>query len=454
MQPVQFGFADPSDAILQGIKTGAYMRQQEQQAAAQQAAQQAAMQRQMDLQRLASNPNATHADYAAVMTRYPDLAENLGKGFKVLEEGQQKNILGFQSRVYAAQLAGNDSLAVELLRERAKADPQQAQHYNVMADLIQKSPATARTISALGLAGAMGPEKFAETFTKLGTEQRAADLHGPAVDKAEADAAAAGSDAVIKAEQARVAPQTADADLAKKEADARAAQSDATIKAEEARVAPQAVLLDLEKKGWDIRKIQEDIAYQKQANRIAAMNAATSRESNALKRRELELKVQEAEQKLAGELREKVATAEAGAANIDNMLNTIERILANKSLDDVVGSLEGRMPAAVGSALDDEEADAIALIETLGSQAFLAQIPNIKGMGQLSNAEGEKLQSALQNLSRAQSEKQFRANLNEAARLLKKGRANIARSTGIPLPKPDTPAAPGSRPPLSSFEMR
>jgi GH24 family phage-related lysozyme (muramidase) len=60
------------------------------------------------------------------------------------------------------------------------------------------------------------------------------------------------------------------------------------------------------------------------------------------------------------------------------------------------------------------------MIDTLGSQAFLSQIPNIKGMGQLSNAEGEKLQAALQNFTRKQSEKQFRDNLAEANRLLTK----------------------------------
>lgn len=410
--PIVYDAGDPSAAILGGIKMGALTSQLQQQ----QQAQQAAMQQQMDLRTLAANPNAGHADYAALMTKYPALAENLGKAFKVMDEGQQKNVLDFQSRVYAAQLSGNGDLAAQMLDDRAKADPEQAQHYKTMADLIRQSPATAKTISAISLAGAMGPEKFADTFSKLGAEQRA--------------------------------EEQAPADMRKKNADAITAEGDATIKTEQAKLAPQTALLDLQKKGWDIKKIQEDIDYQKQSNRIAAMNAATAREGNSLKRRELELKVQEAQTKLDDAVREKVGKAESGAANIDNMLNTIERIKGNKSLDDVLGALEGRLPAIT----DDEQADAIALIETLGSQAFLAQIPNIKGMGQLSNVEGEKLQAALQNLSRKQSEKQFRANLDEAARLLKKGRANLSRSSGVPLNKPDTPAAPGARPPLSSFQ--
>ena len=271
-------------------------------------------------------------------------------------------------------------------------------------------------MAAQNIAALAGPEKFAETIGKFGQEARAV--------------------------------EQAPADLRKKVADAASAESDAVIKAESAKVAPQTVLLDLQKKGWDIKTIENDIEYKKQANRIAAMNAATAREGNTLKQQELKLKIEEAQGKLAEKVREKASTAEAGATNIDNMLNTIERIKKNPSLNDVVGSIEGRLPVI----FSDEAADATALIETLGSQAFLAQIPNIKGMGALSNAEGEKLQSALQNLSRKQSEKQFRENLDEASRLLKKGRENITRATGVPLPKPDTPAAPGSRPPLSSFE--
>ncbi|HEX7891473.1 MAG TPA: hypothetical protein VF522_19130 [Ramlibacter sp.] len=413
---MNFQFANPADAILGGVKMGAGLREMEQAQALKQQQLIAAQQQQQALQGLAMNPNAGHADYARVMTMYPALAEELGKAFKVQEEGQRQTAVNFGSRVYAAQLAGNSQLAAELLRERAKADPGQAQHYSTMADLIEKSPATAKTISALGLAAAMGPDKFAEAFTKIGGEQRAEELQGGLVRKGNADASTAESTAVIKAE--------------------------------EAKAAPQSVLLDLQKKGWDIKKIQEDIEIAKQSNRIAAMNAQTSRINSDTQRQELKLKIQEAETKLADKVREKVATAEAGATNIDNMLNTIERIKVNPRLNDVLGAFEGRMPAITS----DDSADAIALIDTLGSQAFLAQIPNIKGMGALSNAEGEKLQAALQNLSRKQSEGQFRKNLDEASRLLKKGRENITRATGVPLGKPDTPAAPGSRPPLSSFQ--
>lgn len=436
MNPIAYNLIDPNEAIIGGLKLGTGIQAIEQERLKAEQARAAAAEQQRALNSLAMNPNAGHADYSAVMTAYPALAENLGKALKVRDEGQKQNWVNFGSRVYSAALSGNNAMASELLRERAKGDTGNAQHWNVMADLFEKSPGAAKTIAAMNMAALMGPDKFATTFQTLGQEQRAAD-------KAPAELAKAQEDA-------RGAVGTADKAIA-----------DAVIAGEKAKVAQQTVLLDLEKQGWDIKKVQEDIKIARENARISAMNAAIAREGNDLKRQELRLKIDDAVKARDEKIREKVATAEAGATNIDNMLNTVQRILKNPSLDSVLGSLEGKAyyPNATLGMLNpggdgDERADAIALIDTLGSQAFLAQIPNIKGMGALSNAEGEKLQSALQNLNRAQSEKQFRANLNEASRLLLKGRENISRASGVPLPKPDTPAAPGARPPLSAFEVK
>jgi NAD(P)-dependent dehydrogenase (short-subunit alcohol dehydrogenase family) len=166
------------------------------------------------------------------------------------------------------------------------------------------------------------------------------------------------------------------------------------------------------------------------------MNAAAAREGNALRREELKLKVQEARNALDDKIRTKQADVESAAGTIDNLINTVDRLKKNPSLDDVVGSIEGRMPAVFG----DENADAVALIETLGSQTFLAQIPAMKGLGALSEKEGDKLQSSLQNLSRAQSERQFRANLDEVQRLMLKARKNVETRYGIKAGPPDTPA--------------
>ena len=410
----------PVDSALKGFQGGLAMRQGlvDEQLKEQKLTQQLAMQK--DIAGLTANPNAGAHDYAAMMTKYPQLSEQFKRSWDVLNADQQKNSLSHATQVYAAVNSGQHDVAINMLRKQAEAaraagDEKNAKINEDMASLIEAHPDTAKTTGGLMLAAVMGPEKFADTFGKLGAEQRAQDQ--------------------------------APADLRKANADASSAEADAQTKGVTAKYAESAAVQDLAKKGWDIKAVQADIDYKRESSRISAMNAAISREGNDLKRQELQLKVQEARQKLDDGIREKAASAESAAATIDNSLNTIERIKKNKSLNDVLGPMEGRLPAV----LSDDASDAIALIDTLGSQAFLSQVGQMKGQGALSNAEGEKLQSALTNLSRKQSESQFRANLDDAARIMKKARENLARRSGVPLGKPDTPAAPGARPPLDSF---
>lgn len=424
MQPIDYmtQVRQPFQAALQGYAQGAAIRDDQQQQAAlalqaQQQQQALLAQQQMlaEVDAISRNPAATAKDYAALTMRYPQLREQAKQAWEMVGNERRAGVQEMLTRAYAATSSGRPDVAQNILRERATAmrnsgDEAGAKQMEQSAELIGQDPVQARYQIGTFLAGIMEPDKFAETFAKLGGEARAQELQPTAVQKSVADA--------------------------------NKAQSDAAKAATEAKFAESKAVADLKLSAAQIEKFAADTEIARMNSRIAAMNAQTAREGNTLKLKELQLKIEEAQQKRDAAVREKVATAESGAASIDNMLNTIERIKANKSLDDVVGSFEGRVPAVLGSAMDDEESDAIGLIETLGSQAFLAQIPNIKGMGALSNAEGDKLQSALQNLSRAQSEKQFRANLDEARRLLLKGRTNIERSTGVTLGRPDTPARP------------
>jgi hypothetical protein len=437
MQPINYmaQVQQPIQAALQGYQAGAAIRDDQQQQAALQAklveqerARLAQIQMQQEVAALASNPNASARDYAALTMRYPGLKDQFKQSWEMVSKDRQAGVLDMMTRSYAALSSGRPDIAEKVMRERAEAmrasgNEEGAKPHEMWADMIKAQPDQARHLGALMLSSVMDPDKFAETFTKLGAEGRAAELQGPAVREANAKATTAEV-------TARFAEPTAVADLGKKQADAQKA-------AVAAKFAESQAVADLKLNAAQIQKMAADTEIARMNARIAAMNAQTSREGNDLKLKELQLKVEDVVQKRDAAVREKVAQAESGGAAIDNMLNTIERIKNNGSLDSILGVVAGRLPGMTG-----EAADAEMLIETLGSQAFLSQIPNIKGMGALSNAEGDKLQSALQNFKRAQSPKQFRANLDEAARLLLKGRKNIERSTGVTLGKPDTPAKP------------
>lgn len=365
------------------------------------AAQQAEQQRQ--LQEFSNNPNPTAKDYARIMTAMPQLSEGFKRSWDILEPAQKDEHWKQTASVYAATLNGKPEVAAQLLNDRADAlensgDTAKAESVRRMADLTASDPEYAKKMAFMSMY-AQDPKKATDLATEL-DRQTAAPV-----------------------------------ELAGKVADTQTKQV-------AAKYAESKAVSDLEQAGWNIKAIQADIGYKKESNRIAAINAAANRESNGLKRQELQLKLNDALSARDTRIRENAAAAESGAASIDNMTNTINRVLSSPGLDKVVGSVQGRL----GSYLSDEGSDAIALIDTLGSQAFLSQIAAVKGMGSLSNAEGEKLQAAFQNFSRTQSETQFRSNLKEGLRLLTKARKNTEQKFGVPLSAPDTPAAARNQP--------
>ena len=398
---------DPTQSVMGGVQNalniGNMVSQRnlaEQKALELQTAREKQAQMDSDLGALSQNP--TPSALASMMVKYPSLSENFKKTYDVLSSEQKDSRVKQASQVYAAMQAGKPEVAQQLLLEQAAAArnagmEQDAQAAETVAELVKLNPATAETSTGLLLASAMGPDKFAETFTKLQGERREAELQPSKLTESQA-----------KAQKAAV----------------------------EAKFAESGAALDLQKKGWDITKIQEDIKISKQNAGIAALNAQISREGNQIKREENQLKLQELVQKRDEAVRTKAADLESARTNMDNMLNTADRIL--KTPIGVIGSAAGPVSSRMPT-LSQDTADFEALVETLGSQSFLAQIPNIKGMGALSNAEGEKLQAALQNFSLRQSPERLLENVKEAQRLVMKARKNMTARSGLPETIPDTP---------------
>lgn len=391
---------DPTSNLVRAINIkGAVDQQRQQEAAAQQSA---AARQQLQADLAALGPSATPAALSQLMVKYPQMSEEFKRTYDILNSEQQKSRVDQASQVYAALEAGQPEIAQRLLGEQAAAYrnsglEREAKTLEDLSELVRVSPGTARTSTGLFLASAMGPDKFTSTFTSLERERAEKQLDPSRLTEQQA-----------KAQKAAV--------------DARFAESDAAA--------------DLEKKGWDIIKIQEDIAVAKENARIAALDKQLQREQNELKRQELQQKLDDAKATRDAKVREKVATVESARMNIDNMMSTADRILNTPIgvVEDATGPISARLPT-----LDQDTADFESLIENLDAQAFLAQIPNIKGMGALSDAEGKKLAAALQNFSLKQSPQRLLENVREAQRLLLKARANIASQHGVPETLPDTP---------------
>lgn len=410
MQPINYSIdvKDPFESALQGYQTGMGLRSVMDKQAEEQRVQQQQAQRQQMLAQLAANPYATAKDYGAAMTMMPDLSEQLTRAWTAISADQQQSELSFRGQIFSALVKNRPDLAQQMLRDRAAGkrnsglEPS-AKEDETMAELIGLTPDGAR----------------ASVGAWLSAVPKGGDI----------------IDSLIKVEKAP--------------SEIRESEAKATTAEVNAKYAEPQALVNLEKDGWYIENVKSEIKYRDQQSRIAAMQASLAREGNELKRQELALKIQEAKQKLDSDIRTKVADVETARSTIDNLLNTVDRIKKNPALKDVVGSIEGgsMYPNAAAGLVNpfgsgaDERSDVIALIESLGSQSSLAQLPAMRGTGSITDKEQEILRTSLQNLSRKQSEAQFMTNLGEVQRIMLKARKVVTTKYGVPESVPDTPAA-------------
>jgi hypothetical protein len=392
VQPINYLAMMPQTNIAAGIEGfGEALQARQKRLAAEETRKQYAA----DLQQTLQNPTAEA--FAQLSAKYPQQREAFKQSWEILSEDQKQSEFLVGSQAFNAIKSGNLDVArnlIDLRIEAMKNSGQNTRNLEAMRLTLDSDPKVVQAELGLVLS-AVDPERWKKITAASSSMERET---------------ATTEEAVAKAKKAAV--------------DAKFAESNA--------------VLDIEKKGWDIQKLQNDIDISRQNVRIAALNADIARENNVLKRQELEMKLAQAERDRDEKVRTKVADLETANSNIDNMLNTADRIL--KTPKNVIGSAAGPISSRVLTVSQDT-ADFEELVNTLGSQAFLAQIPNIKGMGALSNAEGEKLTAALQNFSLRQSPERLVENVREAQRLLMKARKNIAERSGLPQTQPDRPAS-------------
>jgi hypothetical protein len=405
MGPIDYSIdvQTPFQSALQGYQAGASIRNDQQQQEQQRAAQEQQRQMQADLAGLYANPNPRAI--AQMSLKYPQFSEQFKRSSDMLGDQQKNSLISTATPIYAAVVSGRNDIAIEQTRQLADAmensgQVEEAKHTRVIADLIEKSPETAQIAVGSWLSSLMGADKFGETFAKLGTEQRANAL--APVELAEAKA---------KADTA-----TTTAEFSKSKA-----------------------VQDLKMGEAQMQKWAADTEIARQNSRIAAMNASIARETNQIKLQELRDKRDDAMRERDDKLRGKVAEVNNERAAVDNLLNTIDRALATplSVREGAHGTISARLPT-----IDQDVQDYESLVETIDAQAFISQLPKMKGFGQLSNAEGIKLPNALQNLANLkQGTKRWDENAREAQRLMLKMRKGLSDRYALPDSIPDTPAA-------------
>lgn len=277
-----FGGANPAQSFAQSFQLGAGIQEQQlamqqRQLAMQQAEAKAAAERAMqeELSTLAADPSPQRI--AAMSIKYPQLSENFKRSYDMLAPEAREAKLAATVPIYSAAMNGKPEIAADLLTQQADAlqnsgKDQEAAQTRSFAEMFRKQPEAARETAGLLLARAMGPEKFVETFGKLGAERRAEEMQPIAVREAQAKA-------TREEIAAANAPELARLDVQAKTFVNVVAELKAQEETLRAQYAPQRVKLEVDKLGADLGLTQAQIGQARAAAAASRASAAASGET-------------------------------------------------------------------------------------------------------------------------------------------------------------------------------
>lgn len=133
-------------------------------------------------------------------------------------------------------------------------------------------------------------------------------------------------------------------------------------------------------------------------------------ETNAIRLADLQDKRQQNQQAIEQAKRDKADAYNVGIDTLGRTIDTAKKVLDSPGFTGYFGT--NLNPLSSRHIPGTDAADTEALVDTLKSQGFMSGIQQMKGMGALSNAEGQKVMDAIGNLSASQSEKSARAAIN------------------------------------------
>ena len=169
----------------------------------------------------------------------------------------------------------------------------------------------------------------------------------------------------------------------------------------------------LQKSVRDGRLSQEDA--DKEASKLTDLYVKDSEKrdgrevANAFKQTLIDLKTQQSNFQKEVKTNEIKADIGNKVSNLNNIINQVEYV---KTHPGRYNGLIADPKVALKVTLSPQQSyDYASAVDTLKSQAFLNQVGQMRGTGALSNAEGEKIQTALANLSINQSKEAFDRNL-------------------------------------------
>lgn len=398
MNPINYTAmqSNPQDALLAGVKTGLTF---DAIAAEKQAReftmkqQQAALDAQKALQTVMSDPNATPEQYGAVSAMNPKFRESIKDQWDRMDSGRQQTFIGDASRMFSALQSGRSDVALQLADTNLQAaensgDKAKVQQLRMFRDMIQKAPDIARTMIGSSIAALPGGDKFFSSMKSAGEESRLAAL----------------TPAELKLKNA-----------------------EANIKGAEAGNAQTRI-------GLENQIVQEKILSEQNKREIDRLNTEIGQADSETKRGQLIL---ERDKLAAAQNKEKTTESNGAQDAIDTLnasLNTVKAIQEHPGLKSImglggVGTTTGKISGFIPGT---DRKDLEGLVDTLKSQQFQTAVKTMVGLGSLSNAEGEKIGSAVATLNLDQSLNGFNNALGVVQSTLNKAVAKQVASGKLP----------------------
>lgn len=379
VQPINYmlDVANPVQTTLQGFNGGlqlgvAYADHQR----ALKIAQQDRLEKQQmkdDLSNLASNPSPE--GYTKLMTKYPQLSENLKRAYDTMDDGQRKNTLSLASQSYAALANNQPDIAKQVLGDAATAyensgNKKDAGVLRGYVKMIENNPSAARTSIGM-LMASTNPDKFAEIYGKLGDEQRANEMQPYQIGQ-------------ISANTAKTVAETNDIPLAAEDRHTGVQNQGKKIEYDNQ--------YNYDKLSQDQQQFYDDLS---QKERI---------EATKLKATKAETPVQRVERLEKVENYSNAAKQAADASNLAAKLTIQAKDNGGAYWDRLIRNVPGTSENTFAKD-----------IETLKSQVFLAQVEKMRGLGALTDKEGDAIRSSIASLDINQGPKAVQQNLSKIA---------------------------------------
>lgn len=156
-------------------------------------------------------------------------------------------------------------------------------------------------------------------------------------------------------------------------------------------------------RGWASNNIaQQNVNLRRMELEDKKYDRLIANETNALKLAELQDKRLQNQQAMEQAKRDKADAYNSGMDNLSRTIETATKVLNSPGFTGYFGT--NLNPLSSRFIPGTEAADTETLVDTLKSQGFLSGIQQMKGMGALSNAEGQKVMDAIGSLSPNQSD--------------------------------------------------